>query len=74
MLLPSRFVSKDEIKKNLAQDGFAVVWGHIEYIDVFKSPHHAEFCVTVNPSPDGSDFFVESSKERMQYERVDWSP
>jgi hypothetical protein len=56
MLLPSRFVSKDEIKKTLAQDGFAVVWGHIEYIDVFKSPHHAEFCVTVNPSPDGSDF------------------
>jgi hypothetical protein len=31
MLLPSRFISKDEIKKTLAQDGFAVVWGHIEY-------------------------------------------
>ena len=56
MLLPGRFVSKGEIKKTLAQDGFAVVWGHIEYIDVFKSPHHAEFCITVNPSPDGSDF------------------
>jgi hypothetical protein len=55
MHLPSRLVSKEEIRKLLSKEGFVIVWGHGEFADIFKTQHHSDFCVSVGPSPDGSD-------------------
>jgi hypothetical protein len=54
-LLPSLFVTFDEMKKIVASQGWIVVWGRVDFDDLFKTHHHTNFCYAVTVSPDASD-------------------
>jgi hypothetical protein len=54
-LLPSLFVTFDEMKKIVAGQGWIIVWGRTDFDDLFKTHHHTNFCFSVTVNPDASD-------------------
>jgi hypothetical protein len=53
---PTKSLSAEQVQKIIDQKGNAIIWGHIEYGDVFpKSPrHHIHYCLRVFPANIGT--------------------
>jgi len=54
-LLVSQHVSTDDMAKMEANSGLFIIWGSVQYKDVFGSRHHVRFCVAEIPTRDGSE-------------------
>jgi hypothetical protein len=54
---PSIFISRDDVKKCIGGEGRFIVWGYLEYGDMFDKIHHEHYCVITIPNADGGFAF-----------------
>ena len=55
IFLPSALVTYDEIRQIAAGHSYVIIWGNVEFADVFKTQRHNHFCVAIGVNPEASD-------------------
>jgi hypothetical protein len=54
---PSIIISNDDVRKCVGGEGKFIVWGYLEYGDVFDKIHHEHYCFNVIPNGAGDFAF-----------------
>ena len=48
-------VTYDEIRQIAAGHSYVIIWGNVEFADVFKTQRHNHFCVAIGVNSEASD-------------------